>query len=416
MKSQQLTKLKMPDSPGVYTFRDYKKRPLYIGRATSLKDRVKSYFGADLIDTRGPRLVDMVTKAKTITWQETDSVLEAILLESALIKRYQPFYNIDERDDKSSQYVIITKERWPRVFLVRARDYEQAIKNGEPLKHGRLEYKVKRCFGPFNESALIKEALKILRRLFPFRDKKAYDPRHELFYRTIGQSPDVSDETAHRRYLRTINYLILFFEGKKQALRRKIERDMNTCATEMKFEEAGKSKRLLYALDHINDIALIKRENGMIGTHGQFRIEAFDIAHLSGTDVVGAMTVSVGGQFTPSEYRRFKISQETNNDTAGLAETLFRRLNHPEWPFPDLIIVDGNEVQARNAENVLKARRITIPVVAVTKDERHKASRLIGNPDLIKAYEKEIIALNAEAHRFTIRYHRERRGKTAYSK
>jgi excinuclease ABC subunit C len=165
MTSQQLAKLKLPDVPGVYIFRDHLKRPLYIGRATSLRDRTRSYFGVDLIDTRGPRIVDMVTKAKTATWHETDSVLEAVLLESQLIKRYQPFYNVDERDDKSSQYVIITEELWPRVFLARARDYDQAIKDKT------LEYEVKRAFGPFVESGLIKEALRILRKLFPFKDK-----------------------------------------------------------------------------------------------------------------------------------------------------------------------------------------------------------------------------------------------------
>jgi hypothetical protein len=193
MTGQRLARLKIPDSPGVYTFRDIKKRPLYIGRATSLRDRVKSYFGADLIVTRGPRIVDMVTKARTVVWQETGSVLEAVLLESELIKRYQPFYNVDDRDDKSSQYVVITDEKWPRVFLARARDLEQQRKDGT------LPYKTKLLFGPYPESGLIKEALKILRRLFPFKDKKSFDPRHDAFYRALGRSPEGGDAPARRR-------------------------------------------------------------------------------------------------------------------------------------------------------------------------------------------------------------------------
>ena len=124
MLSQYLKKLELPENPGVYIFRDYQKRPLYIGRATSLRDRTKSYFSNDLIETRGPRIVDMVTKAKSVTWEQTDSVLEAIILESALIKKYQPHYNVDERDDKSSYYVVVTDEAWPRVFLTRARDFD----------------------------------------------------------------------------------------------------------------------------------------------------------------------------------------------------------------------------------------------------------------------------------------------------
>ena len=173
MTSQQLAKLKLPDVPGVYTFVDTKGRPLYIGRATSLKDRTRSYFAADLIDTRGPRIVDMITRAKTVKWQETDSVLEAIILESNLIKRYQPHYNVDERDDKSSQYVIVTDEPWPRVFLARARDFDAE------QKEGKLGYKVKERFGPYPHGGLIKEALKILRKMFPFKDKKSFDARHE---------------------------------------------------------------------------------------------------------------------------------------------------------------------------------------------------------------------------------------------
>jgi excinuclease ABC subunit C len=425
MKSQQLKKFNIPDVPGVYIFRDSQKRPLYIGRATSLKDRVKSYFGADLIDARGPRIVDMVTKAAGLTWQETGSVLEAVLLESGLIKKYQPFYNVDERDDKSAQYVVITEEEWPRVFLVRARDFECS------KKEKTLPYKIKKHFGPFVEIGLIKEAMRILRRLFPFRDKKAHDPRHENFYRALGQSPDrlfagntgigkdsmngqgeLAEEQARKQYLRTIRYLSLFFEGKSGRVRTLIERQMKKYAREMQFEKAAEQRKMLYALNHISDIALIKRNgNGFHGAPKSYRIEAYDVAHLGGTNVVGSMTVSVNGQLTNSEYRKFKISREVVNDLAGLVEILSRRLNHSEWQYPDLIVVDGNEMQLKAAESVLKARRISIPVVAVTKDERHKASRLIGLQELIKAYRDEIIAVNSEAHRFAIRYHRERRGK-----
>jgi excinuclease ABC subunit C len=406
MTLEELTKLELPDQPGIYIFRDEKNRPLYIGRATSLRDRVKSYFRADVIKSRGPRIVDMVTKAHTVTWQTQDSVLEAILLEAELIKRYQPYYNIDERDDKSSNYVIITEEEWPRVFLARARDLDQQI------KERRVPYKIKKRYGPFPEAGLIKEALKILRRLFPFRDKKSVDPKHEAFYRALGQSPDgrPGDEAAHQLYLRTIRHLMLFFSGKKGKLTAELKRTMKSSAKEMRFEDADRAKRLLYALEHINDISLIKRDarEGFSGKRA-FRIEAYDIAHLGGTDVVGVMVVSVNGQPDKDEYRKFKISRQANDDIAGLREILERRLNHPEWPYPDLIVVDGSKVQAKFAEDVLASRRIQIPIIAVTKDERHKADKLVGNPDLTKQYKTQVIEINAEAHRFAIAYHRKRR-------
>ncbi len=428
MISQQVKKLDIPELPGVYIFRDYQKRPLYIGRATSLKDRTKSYFANDLIETRGPRIVDMVTKAKTLTWETTDSVLEAIILESALIKKYQPHYNVDERDDKSSYYVVITKEEWPRVFLARARDFDAQKAKGE------LSYKVKAVFGPYVHSGLIKEALKILRKMFPFKDNKSHDPRHDAFYQAIGRSPrsvsqndQVTITNNQRRYQRTIANLILFFEGKKKLLQAKLQRDMNAHAKKMEFEEAQKAKRLIYALDHVNDMALIKAQevrdksyepgkseqnnSSLLAPSSRlsFRMEAYDIAHLSGTNVVGAFTVSVNGEFAPAEYRKFKISRQENNDVAGLIEILSRRLNHTEWTYPDLIIVDGGEGQLNAAEGVLKARRVSIPVVGVTKDERHKASELIGNSELAEKHKTEIIRLNAEAHRFVIAFHKQKR-------
>lgn len=416
MTSQALKKLKLPDNPGVYTFVDARGRPLYIGRATSLCDRTKSYFSNDIIETRGPRIVDMITRAKTVRWQETDSVLEAILLESVLIKRYQPHYNVDARDDKSAQYVVITDEAWPRVFLVRARDFDH------DLTDGSLGYRVKKYYGPYIHGGLIKEALRILRKLFPFKDKKSFDLRHDAFYRALGRSPQNSDENAHRRYKKTIEYLSLFFEGKKDVIRKRIERDMNAYAKAMKFEEAQHAKKLLYAIDHINDMALIKNQiqdsgfkiqdklqEGQKGKPVDFRMEAYDVAHLSGTNVVGAMVVSINGELAPTHYRKFKISKQVNNDIGGMVEIISRRLNHSEWTYPDLILVDGNETHRTRAEAVLKARRISIPIVAVTKDERHKVSRLIGNPEIIEKYQKQIVALNAEAHRFAISYHRNSR-------
>lgn len=412
MKRQYLTKPNIPDAPGIYIFRDTNKRPLYIGRATSLKDRSKSYFGDDLIETRGPRIVDMVTRAKSLDWQETNSVLEAIILESNFIKKYQPRYNVDEKDDKSDQYVIITDEEWPRVFLERARDFELG------RKEGALGYKVKKAFGPYPSGGLMREALKILRRLFPFKDKKARDPRHDAFYKAMGKSPEGNDLEALKKYEKTIDDLTLFFEGKKKTLRKSLERRMNEHSGEMEFEEAGRIKRLIYALDHINDIALIKARDGAGGGRTScpgFRIEAYDIAHLSGTNAVGAMVVSIDGELAKGEYRKFKIGKDKNDDLWNLAEILSRRLNHSEWNYPDLIVVDGNEMQVKMAESILKARRISIPVVAVTKDEKHKASNVLGDESLIRKCKAEIISLNAEAHRFVVAYHRSRRNKHALS-
>ncbi|MEI6304906.1 MAG: GIY-YIG nuclease family protein [Candidatus Taylorbacteria bacterium] len=410
MIRQYVNKLNLPREPGVYIFRDYKEKPIYIGRATSLKDRVKSYFSIDLIKTRGPRIIDMVTRSKSLSFEETDSVLEAIILESSLIKKYQPKYNVDEKDDKSSEYVVITDELWPRVFLSRSRDIDQSI------KAGTLPYKIDKLFGPYPYGGVIKDALQILRKLFPFKDEKSLDPRHDRFYRSIGRSPSIGEQTldeANKQYHKTIKYLILFFQGKKKTIRNKVMKDMIRQANTMHFEDAQRSKKLLYALDHIDDMALIKNEDNGDTSHsvGSFRIEAYDVAHLSGTNVVGAMVVMINGKNMSSEYRKFNLSRQVNNDASSLAEILLRRFNHTEWTYPDLIIVDGNHIQKNVAESVLKSRRLDIPVVAVTKNAAHKAENLLGDGVTIDRYRREIIKINTEAHRYTIKHHRNVRSK-----
>ena len=354
----------------------------------------------------------MVTKSKILTFEETDSVLEAIILESNLIKQWQPQYNVMERDDKSSQYVIITDEPWPRVFQVRARDFDQDVSNK------RLPYKVRHVFGPFPYGALIKDALKILRKIFPFKDEKSLDPRHDRFYKSIGRSPssDVMSSMDVASYTETILYLTMFFEGKKREILRALTAKMNGEAEAFEFERAEETKKLIYALQHINDFALIKRDRtdfSSVGAAGSkpsgFRMEAYDVAHMSGKNTVGVMVVSKDGEFDKSQYRKFKIKTDANNDPASLAELLLRRLDHSEWPYPDLIVLDGGSIQEKVATSVLKSRRLNIPIVAVTKDDRHKASKLIGNKLLITKYSNHIIAINAESHRFAVNYHRKRR-------
>jgi excinuclease ABC subunit C len=429
MKSQYLAKNKLPDKPGVYIFRDGKNRPLYIGRATSLCSRTKSYFSNDLIETRGPRIVDMVTKASKLTYEETDSVLEAIILESNLIKRYQPKYNIDEKDDKSDTYIIITKEVWPRVFTMRVRDLE---KNGNLLKGNGKESdsKIKfEKFGPYFQGGLVNQALKILRKVFPFRDFKSKDSRHEQFYRSINRSPRSDSEESRLEYVSVIRNLKMFLRGRKKLLVKALKRDMSRMAKIREFEKANDIKKTIFALKHINDMALISRDesarsrpvNEQSGLElPQLRIEAYDIAHISGTNVVGSMVVSINGNFEKKEYRTFKISKDTNDDINNLKELVSRRLNHPEWNFPDLIVVDGNIAHKNAVEAILSSRRINIKVVAVTKDERHKARAILGDIDSIggktiskpekSSLASEIVRLNAEAHRFTLKYHRRRRG------
>lgn len=394
MTSQEFKKLNLPESPGIYIFKDNEGNTLYIGRATSLRDRVKSYFSNDLIQTRGPLLVDMITKASAIDYIETDSVLEAIILESNEIKKYQPYFNTKEKDNKSYNVVVITDEEFPRIAIVRERSLDT------------FKSKIKYQFGPYPQGSLLKDALKIIRKIFPFRDEKSNLKHQESFYKSIGLSPSTDSPDSKKEYQRTIRNLVLFFQGKKKELIRTLEKEMNDYAKNQEFENAQKVRNTLYALSHIQDVSLIKSEKGNVRTG--FRIEAYDIAHMAGKDTVGVMTVVIDGEIEKSEYKKFKISKDANNDVAGIKEILTRRLNHPEWNFPNLIVIDGGIAQINASKEIIK----NIPIVSVVKDGAHKPSYFLGDEALAKQHSKSILLANSEAHRFAITYHKLLRKKS----
>ena len=409
MKSQELAQLNLPDVPGVYFFRQ-DGEILYIGKATSLRDRTRSYFAKDLIETRGPHIVDMVFKADTVTFEETDSVLEALILEAHLIKQHKPYYNTKEKDDKSWNYVCITKEDLPMVVLERGKDidFEKKMVKG---------CKLDAYYGPFTSGVQLKEALKIVRRIFPFIDKSSSKRDNYQFYRQLGLTPDVSDEEAQCVYKRNITNLKRFFEGRKKDIVRDLEKEMKAAAKAQEFEDAVRLRNQIFALGHINDIALIKNDPLVRKEKAGFRIEAYDVAHLSGKNMVGVMTVMEDGEINKKEYRTFNVRGFTaSNDTGALEEVLSRRLRHTEWGMPDLVVTDGGEAQCRVARQVLKRYQLEIPVISIVKDDHHKPKDIIGDAAMAEKYKREALLANSEAHRFSITLHKKQRGKAFLGK
>ncbi len=403
MQSQDFKKTKLPNTPGVYLFKK-NKDILYIGKATSLKDRVKSYFSNDLIGTRGPLIVDMVFQANDLDFIETDSVLEALILESSLIKKHQPRYNTKEKDDRSYNYIVITREDFPRVLIERGR----ILKSYDPKK-------LQASYGPFTNGTQLKEAVKIIRKIFPFRDKCNLNQKKACFNYQIGLCPGTCIGAISKKdYAKNIKNIKLFFEARKMAIIKNLEQEMKAYAANHEFEKADKIKKTIFALNHIQDVALIKGENlepRNSNPETSFRIEAYDVAHISGTNTVGVMVVVVDGVINKNEYRKFKINNSVQNDVAGLEEILRRRLNHSEWTLPDIIVVDGSTAQKNIAEKIIKEAGLKTPVVAVTKDERHRPKMIQGREDIVHKYESEILLANSEAHRFAIKYHRESRSR-----
>lgn len=430
----------LPDAPGVYFFLGAKKEILYIGKATILRDRVKSYFMQDIAETRGPKIALMLGKVRHVAYRETGSVLEALILETKLIKEHQPSYNTDQKDDKSFNHVVITDERYPRVLVVRGRDL---LKKKQEARSRKQEYKY--VFGPFPSGSGLREAMKIVRQLFPYRDtcvpfeergkkqeirskrKKTIAREDALrqaqgmavqarpcFNRQIGLCPGVcTGEITAREYGKIIHNIRLFFEGRKSVLVKKLEREMVVCAKRLEFERANAIKKTLFGLRHIQDVSLMKDE-ARFGAHETegMRIEAYDAAHLMGQSSVGVMVVVRDGKSEKESYKRFTLRGEHGgDDLAALREILGRRLKHPEWGMPDIIVIDGSDLQRKVAEEVFVTADPKPLIVSVVKDARHKAKEIIGLPEGFVRVRESILLANSEAHRFAIAFHRQRRKK-----
>ena len=317
---------------------------------------------------------------------------------------------------------MIANEDFPRVLAVRGRDLFQKWEDKD----------IKHLFGPYPKGLVV--ALKIVRKIFPYRDKcepcthakvrpldykgptfvKGGGECKPCFNRQIGLCPGVcSGEVNKKEYARIIRNIVLLFSGKKKSLLKKLEKEMGQYAKKEEFEKAAEVRSQVHALTHIQDIALIgdsyKVSSGEMG--GSFRVEAYDVAHTGGSSVTGVMTVVVDEETEKKEYRTFNIRDIENNDVASLKQLLKRRLTHPEWGMPRLIVVDGGKAQINAARKVLDESGVRIPVVGVVKDERHKPKQILGDKVLAKTHEKAILLANNEAHRFSLSKHRRRRGK-----
>ncbi len=434
MQRSELRKFELPDVPGVYLFKKGR-TVLYVGKATSLRDRVKSYFDDDLIATRGPRIVDMVTSADRVAYEPTPTVLEALVREAALIKKYMPRANVEGKDDKTFLYAVVTDEDIPRVLSVRGKDID--FKNRTMHVSGRSDILLKAIYGPFPSGAQLREGLRLIRRIFPFFDTEkpvgALGKHHAAkieFNAQIRQYPRTLDMKEYRR---TIRHVMLFLAGRGKELRTTLEKEMRQAAKEERFEDAVMARRALFALDHIQDVSLIKDENlayqgSTLRPNSQgrtlrnlVRIEGYDTAHLAGTNAIGVMTVLVDGMPSRRDYRTFRIrgfkknvgrttSYIQNDDIASLKEILSRRLAHPEWTFPETIVIDGGKTHKKAAEEVLASAGISIPVIAVVKDERHHPREIIG-ARRAGVSEADAVLANSEAHRFSLARHRAARSR-----
>ena len=407
----------LPSSPGVYIMKDAKGKVLYVGKAVSLKRRVQQHFDRP----HGPQIPEMTKQVVEIDYIEKPTALEALVLEANLIKHFWPKYNVMLKDNKSFMYLGITNEEYPRPLLVRGTDLDD-----ETAK----KYKV--VFGPYTSSRSLKAALDLVRKAFPWSTCIPGQKR-PCFYHHLKLCPGVCVDAVDKKvYQKTIRDLIRFFEGKKEDILKDYKKQMTKLAKEKRFEEAAEIRNKVYFLEHIQDVAVLRRDDeqvdkikageGMaVNLFG--RIEGYDISNISGTSQVASMVVFENGAPAKAEYRKFKIkSVEGPNDVASMRETLMRRFKHDEWRMPDLILIDGGLPQVHAAEEVMHHLNIQIPVVGIAKGAQRKRNDIICSQvsielcELCRKYVDLLAQVRDEAHRFAITFHKSVRSRAFLGK
>lgn len=418
----------LPHTPGVYQFFDANHEILYVGKAKDLKNRVTQYIRPDAVPEKTRHMLVAATSLETI---QTAGEFDALLLEARLIHDLQPKYNVVARDDKSPLYISLTMhDVLPRVELRR---------KPSENKQGKNIY-----IGPFQSDKVAHELLRHLRRSIPFCTQKRRTGK-PCFYTHIGlcnpcpsvitgiTEQDVRKALVHQ-YRRNIMRLRDILTGKSATILHQREREMHNAARRNQFENAAhirnQIRNLRFLLEKRYDPSLYLTDMNLGERIGEYqtqplltalqtiypritrlsRVECFDISNISGTSATGSMVVAVNGIIDTSQYRKFRIRITGRpNDVAMMREMLTRRLNHPEWPEPDLIVVDGGKPQLGEAIKVIQKT----PVIGLAKrreeiiawDSRNLKFQTIRLP-LTNPGLQLLQRLRDEAHRFAVSYHR----------
>lgn len=361
----------LPKTPGVYFHKDASGKVIYVGKAAVLRNRVRQYFQASR--NRDPKTEALVAEIVDTDWVEVESEVDALFLEAEMVRRYMPQYNILLRDDKSLQYVRIDhKSDYPTVSFTR-----------RPLDDG-AEY-----YGPYVNGWAVKRALKYLRRIFPYAIKKQEGTLGSTLYQQIGLDPGVeSGRTSLKEYRANLVKLGMYLRGKRVAIIHELEKDMKLAARQQDFEKAASLRNQMFAIKELSKQIIfsdrefmdISKDKALAGLADLLtlksapkRIEGFDISHMSGTDVVASMVVFTNGVPDKTNYRKFKLRVQQNNDFASMQEVIGRRLSEKrrkEWGTPDLFLIDGGKGQLGSA---IKARNELglqhIPMIGLAKRE-----------------------------------------------
>ncbi|MDR1486198.1 MAG: excinuclease ABC subunit UvrC [Planctomycetaceae bacterium] len=412
---------RFPHAPGVYLMKDSAQRVIYIGKAKDLRNRASSYFHKSAADD--PRTALFVPEIADIDYIQTESEVDALLLEARLIKDIQPKYNRDLKDSKTFPYLQVrTREPFPRVEITRT-----------PKEHGV------RLFGPFTNSGGLRGAVIVLQKIFRYRtctlDIRPDDERFRWFRPCILHSIHQCSGACNFRitsaeYRKNIQRLIRFLEGNKKSLIVGLKREMKLAADNRQYEIAAELRDQIHDLEtldkhgdietHVQPEAFaIDPRRGVLGLKKIFKldviprtIEGIDIAHLGGSDMVASLVCFTDGLPFKAGYRRYKIKSVNGvDDFACMSEVVTRRFssNEDNNPPPDILLIDGGKGQLNAVLSAL-ARTFTQPKLVLSLAKRDEEIFIPTQDEPLKL-SRHSFALRLlqyvrdEAHRFAQHYH-----------
>jgi len=397
---------KLPALPGVYFHKNRAGEVIYVGKAAVLKNRVRQYFQKST--RRDAKTAALVAEISDTDWIVVDTEMDALFLESEMIKRYKPKWNILLRDDKTVSYVRINmRDEVPYVSFTR-----------NPVDDGAT------YVGPFYGKSAVEKAVRNLRRIFPYY-VKPYNGKRTLDT-DLGLAPGVEiGKTSAADYRRNLRKMIKYLEGGREKLLKELEKAMKEAAARGDFEAAAEARNQLFGLKELkkkivfsdkefldisSDQALLELQKILGLEKPPRRIEGYDISHQSGTNAVGSMVVFLNGAAARGEYRKFKIRGSGKDDLKSMSEVLTRRMRHEEWEKPDLILLDGGEGQVKAVLPLISG----IPVVGRDKSGSHAKSAgtkiFVPGRGIVPlsngSHAARLLArIDEEAHRFAITYH-----------
>lgn len=415
----------LPDTPGVYLFKDAEGRLLYVGKALNLRKRVASYFPPTRPGGRHPgrpheaKIQVLIRHVAAIETIQTGSEAEALLYEASLIKERQPKYNVSFRDDKSYPLIKVTvEETFPRVFIGRG--------TAEPGVTG---------IGPFTNAALLRQALAAVRRIFPFRTCRTLPARPCLdYYMGLCAAP-CAGKISRDDYRAMLERVFRVLQGQKADVLTELTQQMQAASAAQRYEDAARLRDQITALSELavrprrflpSEALDDVRRLLQLPTLPR-RIEGFDISNLHGQSAVGAMVTFVDGQPDKTAYKRFKIRTVAGiDDYAMMQEVVRRRFSYKGLgmaqspketePKPDLVLIDGGKGHVAAAKQVLDELGVALPLVGLAKEFEQLFLPGHTEPVVLPPTSRALHLLQRvrdEAHRFAIGYHRRLRGQRA---